>query len=91
MRPCSIPKRACRELTLLLDRVEIAIGHARRVQRWVRLIALCDVVATSGGPRPVRALASQFRSELRADDTVACRRPHVRRRLQRHRQAMKWE
>jgi GGDEF domain-containing protein len=56
---------------LLIDRTQIALARAQRVNRKVAVFVLDEVEAFSGAPADARRFASTLCSKVRTDDTVA--------------------
>jgi GGDEF domain-containing protein len=56
---------------LLLDRTEVALARAERVNRKVAVFALEGVETTSGSAPDVGRFVSTLRANLRSDDTIA--------------------
>lgn len=56
---------------LLLDRTEVALARAQRVNRKVAVYVLADVQTYSGSTPNVERFVATMRSNLRSDDTIA--------------------
>ncbi len=56
---------------LLLDRVDVALLRANRVNRQIAVVILSDIKDAAGRALSVVDVADELRSKLRTDDTVA--------------------
>jgi GGDEF domain-containing protein len=64
------PQTGLPRWALVLDRTEVALARAQRVNRKVAAYALDDVQTHSGSTPDVGRFVSMLRDQLRSDDTI---------------------
>lgn len=65
------PKTGLPRWALLLDRTEVAIARAQRMNRKVAVFVLDDVKTRGGAVPDVQRFVAFLRSKVRSDDTIA--------------------
>ena len=56
---------------LLIDRTDVALARARRVNRKVAVFVLDDVKTSSGAAPDIERFVTKLRGNVRSDDTIA--------------------